>query len=424
MKCAAASLPADGFVRCPTRGGVAPKNLLAREVGPFRCATYQVAMKLRAPTLRLLVAWGGICLGAAAAPPSEQIRWGTTQWSGDVALARRVDGEQVTLTLQPGLQRTTKQLLRNARPVAGAAALIDATSGAVLALAEIGSSSGGSLLFDPVAPAASVFKIVTTAALYERTTVSPTQSVCIDGGLRRIERKHLEPARGKGAVCSPLSQALGHSRNAVFAQLATQKLMRTDLLEVAEAIGFNQPLPFDAPARLGKLEVPYNDLAFARTAAGFQNSHLSVLGAAQIMYTITRGGQVLPLHLTAPSEPAEEPPGSLRTAFSARTAQQLTRMLEVTVRSGTSAEAFQDERGRSYLGRVQVAGKTGTLKPTATSPTSSWFVGFAPSRSPEIIVSVLLQNPDEWHRKANQVARDLLRAYFHQKGTPGVTAPL
>lgn len=94
------------------------------------------------------------------------------------------------------------------------------------------------------------------------------------------------------------------------------------------------------------------------------------------------------------------------------------------MRSGTSAEAFQDERGRSYLGRVQVAGKTGTLKPTATSPTSSWFVGFAPSRSPEIIVSVLLQNPDEWHRKANQVARDLLRAYFHQKGTPGVTAPL
>src|SRR5690606_38356778 len=117
-----------------------------------------------------------------------------------------------------------------------------------------------------------------------------------------------EQAHATAAARAQRELEAQHSRNAVFAQLATQKLMRSVLLEVAEAIGFNQPFPFDAPARLGKLEVPYNDLAFARTAAGFQNSRLSVLGAAQIMYTITRGGQVLPLHLTHPPSPRRSPP--------------------------------------------------------------------------------------------------------------------
>lgn len=382
-------------------------------------------MKVRAPLAALLATCGCLLLvsGVHARAP-EQIRWGSAKWRGTTALAQRFDGTEVPLSLHPELQGTTKRLLRNARPVAGAAALIDVPSGRVLALTEIGATTEGSLLFDPIAPAASVFKVVTTAALYERTNVSPRQKVCINGGLRRIDREHLEPARGPNAACAPLSQALGHSRNAVFAQLATQKLMRTDLLEVAEAIGFNQPLPFDAPARLGSLDVPYNDLAFARTAAGFQNSRLSVLGAAQLMHTIARGGEVHPIRLAAPHDDEDSKPTEpLRRAFSARTASELTRMLEVTVRSGTSAEAFHDERGRSYLGAIRVAGKTGTLKPSPNSPTSSWFVGFAPSRSPRVVVSVLLQNPDEWHRKANQVARDLLRAYFSQQGAPGVTPP-
>lgn len=382
-------------------------------------------MQVFAPIAALFVAWGALCL---AAPPAhgqaaDQIRWGTTQWDGDTAHAHRYDGSRVTLTLDFELQHKTRQLLRNARPLAGAAVLLDARSGAVLALAQVGSSATGSLLFEPVAPAASVFKVVTTAALYERTNVTPQQRVCTNGGLRRIDREHLEPARGKGTICTPLSQALGHSRNAVFAQLATQRLLRTDLVDVAEAIGFNQPLPFDTPAQLGVLEVPYNDLAFARTAAGFQNSRLSVVGAAQLMLTIARRGDVRPIHLAHPPEGAVAP-APLRRAFSAQTAQRLTRMLEVTVRSGTSAEAFRDERGRSYLGAISVAGKTGTLKPSTSSPTSSWFAGFAPSRNPEVVVAVLLQNPDEWHRKANQVARDLLRVYFAKQAAPGVTSPL
>jgi hypothetical protein len=33
-------------------------------------------------------------------------------------------------------------------------------------------------------------------------------------------------------------------------------------------------------------------------------------------------------------------------------------------------------------------------------------------------------NPAKWHRKANEVARDLLRTYFAARGARGVTSPL
>jgi cell division protein FtsI/penicillin-binding protein 2 len=105
----------------------------------------------------------------------------------------------------------------------------------------------------------------------------------------------------------------------------------------------------------------------------------------------------------------------------ARTARRLRRMMEITVHSGTCLEAFSDPNGRSYLSGIRVAGKTGTLKPTSHGPTTSWFIGFAPSRSPELVVSVMLENSPVWRRKANHVARDVMRAYFHTR--PGVTHP-
>ena len=68
--------------------------------------------------------------------------------------------------------------------------------------------------------------------------------------------------------------------------------------------------------------------------------------------------------------------------------------------------------------------KTGTLRPEANEGMTSWFMGFAPSQKPEIIVSVMLENGSVWRHKANELARDLLRNYFHGHGRPWVSDPL
>lgn len=332
---------------------------------------------------------------------------------------------EAVLTLDPNLQRGAMDQLRAARPLQGAVVMLDIRTGRVLVWTELKAPQQKSLLYEAQAPAASVFKLVTSVALFERGHVDPKQKVCINGGEHGIYRRHLEPAVGRGAFCAPFFQALGHSRNAAYAQLVNLRLMHSDLVEVAERIGFNANVPFDVPVELGGLSVPYGDLAFARTAAGFEDTRLTPLGAAYLSFLIANGGKSARISIVdhagdyqAPSERQD-----LEQVMSASSAWRLVRMMEVTVHSGTSLGAFSDEHGQSYLRSVRVAGKTGTLRPAPAAPTTSWFTGFAPSRRPEVAVAVLLQNGAVWHRKANEVGRDLFRNYFAARGVKGITAP-
>jgi cell division protein FtsI/penicillin-binding protein 2 len=325
---------------------------------------------------------------------------------------RAIDGKDPTeLTLDAELQREAEALLARSRPLAGAIVAAELPSGRLLAFADLPAKGGrrGDVLFGKLAPAASLFKIVTSAALLEKAHVPPKQVVCTAGGTRSVERKHLEAPRRGNALCAPFRSALGHSRNAVYAQLVTRYLMRDDLVSTAERFGFNQAVPFDGGhVALGTLSVPYGDLDFARTATGFRGSRISVLGALELAAIVANGGRRLQLRVLKDS--AAPPAGEV--VMQPVTAREITRMMEVTVHSGTSYDVFSDDDGRPELPGIQIAGKTGTLRPSAEEPTTSWFIGFAPSRQPKIVVSVLLQNGRVWRQRANEVGRDLLKARF------------
>ena len=349
-------------------------------------------------------------------------------------VAPLASGGDAQLTLDSELQRAASKILASANPVRGGMVAIDARSGKILAWAE--SARDGRhhrVLTTSRVPAASVFKLVTTAALFETTTLTPTESVCISGGAHGIERRHLDAPRGNAIECSPFGYAIGYSKNAVFAQLATHRLLRRDLVDTAEALGFNGLVPFDFDVPVGTLEVPYGDLEFARTAAGFQGSTLSPLGGAYLASVIAHGGQAIRIRVAessgnagdAPEETAsdEEAP-VLARVLKPLTAARLRRMMEVTVRSGTCRHAFSDTSGHPYLGAMRVSGKTGTLRPESSDGMTSWFIGFAPSQNPELVISVMLENGPVWRHKANELARDLLRNYFHAHGRAWISDPL
>jgi len=342
-------------------------------------------------------------------------------------------GGDAILTLDTDLQRAATKLLSAANPVRGGMVVLDARTGKVLAWAE--SARDGrhhQVLTTSRVPAASVFKLVTTAALFETTSLAPTEQICISGGTHGIERRHLDAPRGDAIECSPFAYAIGYSKNAVFAQLATHRLLRNGLVDTAQALGFNGQVPFDIDVPVGTLEVPYGDLDFARTAAGFQGSTLSPLGGAHLASVIAHGGQAIRIRVTEAREdtdidPADESSGEAQVigrVLKPLTAARMRRMMEVTVRSGTCRHAFSDPSGRPYLGNMRVSGKTGTLRPEANEGMTSWFIGFAPSQKPEIVVSVMLENGAVWRHKANELARDLLRSYFHAHGRPWISDPL
>ena len=342
-------------------------------------------------------------------------------------VAPRAAGGEAELTLDTELQQAATKILAGANPVRGGMVVIDARSGEVLVWAEAARDGRHhQVLTTARVPAASVFKLVTTAALFETTTLRPQEQVCISGGLHGIARRHLDPPRGGDDIdCSPFASAIGFSKNAVFAQLATHRLLRSGLIETAQALGFNDKVPSEIDATVGTLEVPYGDLEFARTAAGFQGSTLSPLGAAHLASVIAHGGEARPIRVTLHDEAAQDAPDSgTRRILKPLTAERMRRMMEVTVHSGTCRHAFSDENGRPYLGSLRVSGKTGTLRQEAAEGMTSWFIGFAPSRKPEIVISVMLENGSVWRHKANELARDFLRHYFHVHGRPWVSDPL
>ena len=312
----------------------------------------------------------------------------------------------VATTLDPALQGEVERALAAARPKEGAVVVSDIRTGRVLAWSSFGGARD--VVSTPIAPSASVFKVVTAAALLESGRAHPSTKQCWSGGERRIEADDLDDDRATDDRCTTLGDALGHSVNLVFARLALKHLSPTALRDEAAELGIGSEIPIDVRVPESTLTVPEDRLGFARAAAGFWNGKLSPLSALFAMQTIARGGERMPLSVLRTDE-AETPAGR---ALTTTTARELTRMLEVTTRSGTSAKVFHRDDGSGVFPRVRVAGKTGTLIGGHPRRMYSWFAGFAPSRSPRIAISVLLANDVRYWRKANEVGRDVIEAWL------------
>lgn len=350
---------------------------------------------------------------------------------GNLVTAPAHGQRKAELTVVPKYQRAAQSLLRGGHVPEGAIVMTDVKTGKVLVWASIVEDGPmRDIASEATAPSASVFKIITATALVEHG-LGPNTKQCYSGGEHQLKAADLVDDKKRDKWCATTTQAMGRSLNTVFARLALKNLDRDKLGAVAARYGYNQDLPFDVKVAPSTLKFPEDELGFARTAAGFWNSTLSPFEGANLMTTIANGGEMLRLSLVSSvkddsGEIYKGPSGRqvIRRVIDESVASQVTTMMENTVESGTSYRSFHDKAGRAYLPDIRVAGKTGTLtKPATDGPYYTWFVGFAPSRKPEVAISVMVANHLKWRVKATNVACDMLRVYFADKGAPGVRDP-
>lgn len=346
-------------------------------------------------------------------------------------LAPLSEGRTAELTLDPAVQRVARaQMQRYHVPEAGVVVL-EVKTGKVLAYASHVSEG------DPVdvnaraeAPAASIFKVVTGAALVEKAGLTSETEQCYHGGRSRILAQELTDDPSRDRWCATVGIAMGRSLNVVFGRLAQKHLTPEDLAAMGGALGFGTSVPFAVANDPPKIQVPSDPLEFARTSAGFWNTTLSPLAGATLAQTIANGGVTLEPRIVSSIYSGksliwkdDREPRVLRRAIRATTAAEIRVMMVQTVASGSAFKAFHDEHGRPYLPGIEVAGKTGTLSDDKTNRHYTWFVGFAPSERPTVAISALVVNTPTWHIKASQLAREVLRAHFARVGTKGVTPP-
>ena len=344
--------------------------------------------------------------------------------AGRVLGPRRLDPEsgrfvasygagQALLTLEPRLQKRLQKTLADSNSPYAATVLLDPRTGRVLAMAEFSKAEperADGLALRAVAPAASVFKIVTAAALLEEG-YSPDEPVCYHGGRHRLAPTHLADDARRDRACLPLTAAFGHSANVVFAKLADRGLTAERLRGQAERFLFNTEIPFATPVERSPAAVPADRFGLANTAAGFGEVRLSALHGAMLAAVVANRGLLVPPWVVELVEGGEGPPALEPVrVIDERVAEQLAGMMRETVTRGTATRVFA-RPGRELRG-VAVAGKTGSLNERSPFRDYSWFVGFAPAEDPQVVVATVVVNGPLWRVRAPWVAKEALAAYF------------
>jgi hypothetical protein len=323
----------------------------------------------------------------------------------------------VRTTISPAVQRAAVEALGG--QYGGVVAMVP-SSGQILAVAGIG--------LDGLQPPGSTFKMVTVAGVLSAHLASP-RTVFAYATHAVLDGVSLNNANGEDCGGS-LALAFAVSCNSVFAPLGV-KLGASRLVEMAEALGFNQPpaIAGAAESSLPRAREIEGELALGSTAIGQGKVLASPLEMVTVAASIGDGGRrPQPTFLMSKGVSGSGP-----TAMSGHVARELRSLMIGVVREGTGTAAA--------IPGVTVAGKTGTAElggpcspseggsspageaganaeaPAAckgaeaeAASTDAWFAAFAPAVHPRVAVGVMLVKDGAGGSTAAPVARAVLEA--------------
>jgi penicillin-binding protein A len=353
----------------------------------------------------------------------------------DQLQGRRPRGNTVVTTLVPSAQQTAIGALGEHE---GAVVALDPRSGAVevmastpsynanaaaseSAFARITRQSGSPLVNRAVefgyAPG-STFKVVTATAAIDSGKFTPDSTVSGRNEVP-ISGVPLKNDNNESFGQITLTEALAHSVNTVYAQVAEQVGKQT-MARYMRRFGFDRKPQLDYPAEemsssgeyLGEKLLSPTSLRVdvGRMGIGQDKLKVTPLQMAEVAATVANGGILMKPHLTAA---IVEPDGHVvqrispkvqSVAMKPSTAASVTGMMEAVVNEGTGTTA--------QIPGIQVAGKTGTAETLGVSAFNNvWFIAFAPAQKPTVAVAVTIAHvPGQGATFAAPVAKQVMEA--------------
>ena len=257
----------------------------------------------------------------------------------------------------------------------------------------------------------STFKILTTLEyIRENGTDNSFMYVC-DGSDYEEGGTTIPCADGKAHGKQDLVDAFANSCNSAFSHIGAG-LRLTSFKNLCTSFLFNKNIP---------VAFEYNKSSFAlseesgiseaqETAIGHGKTMISPLHNLMIAATVANDGTMMTPYLVDRIEDAygrvvkQNKPTVIDKLMTSDEAQYLTECMEEVVDSGTGGSM----RWSSY----NAAGKTGSAQYDNSDNVHSWFVGFAPAETPEIVVSVVLEGGYSGVSSAQYIAKAVFDAYF------------
>jgi penicillin-binding protein 2 len=120
----------------------------------------------------------------------------------------------------------------------------------------------------------------------------------------------------------------------------------------------------------------------------------------------------------------EQNVGAVHVDLAEDTVEQVTQGMYGVVNEGGTA-------GMLKLQGIEFCGKTGSAqvmsnnerskigKGVKSAKDNAWFVGYAPRRNPEIVISVLVEGGEHGNLASAPIARDIIKAYYDKKDKKG-----
>ncbi|MCX7205786.1 MAG: penicillin-binding protein 2 [Proteobacteria bacterium] len=288
------------------------------------------------------------------------------------------DGETLQLSIDRKIQylayRELKKGIEAAGAVAGAAVVLDAKTGEVLALANLPTYEPGSTM-----------KPFIVAASLEQGLIKPTSMIQTSPGRMTIGPNTFRDTRDHGALTP--EGILKYSSNVGAAKVGLM-MSREELWTYFNNYGFGASTHSGFPGEAsGKVRAwkTWRPIEQATMSFGHGIS-VSLMQMARGYTVFTNHGEMKPITFTKMVAPS---PG--KQVVSAQTADLVRNMLEsVTQAGGTAA--------RAQIVGFRVGGKTGTARKIVNGQYSREkyevsFIGFAPVSNPRLIVAVLIDEP-------------------------------
>jgi cell division protein FtsI/penicillin-binding protein 2 len=342
---------------------------------------------------------------------------------GELTLGEEANSGEFTYTLEPELQESMEKQFQAFKPDYGAFVAIDPQTGAILSLLSYTKKEKhlGNLALKASFPAASVFKIVTAAAAVDKNKANSETVVAFTGADHTLYKQNLrEPKSQRWVRRMRLREAFARSVNTVFGKLGIYTIPKEDLNHYAERFQFNQDIPVDLPVESGTFEFLGEDpYSLAEIASGFNRSVLmSPLQGALMAGAIANDGVMMEPFLveafrpTTQGMPYEAQPRSLAQVVSPESAKELRKMMQDTVKLGTSRKSFRSLVKQSVRAELEMGGKTGSLTGMDPRGKYDWFVGYAKKGNRGLAMAVLTIHEEKWTVKSSYLAMKAVENYF------------
>lgn len=320
-----------------------------------------------------------------------------------------------------------KRILKRYRSDYSSVIVIDNETGYILSAVgyeRTGNQFNITMPFSSTHPSASLFKIVTTADLLEKSEVTKDSVFKFRGRGTTLYKYQLKDKKSRWQRRQSFERAFAYSNNVIFGKAAINNSTSERLFDMAADFGFNEKLMEEISLSKSVFEMPDTDYELAEKASGFnKKTMISPIHAAVLASVVANDGVLnYPRVVTEINDNITKnliwsPQQRTKRVLEVATARELQELMEATVKRGTARGSFRRLKRKLRKG-LDIGGKTGSITGGVPFGKRDWFTSFAvptnKNHGKGISIAVMNINLEKWYVKSSYLARKIIEYYYSE----------